>query len=223
MTKIIIFVKLIAEDMKIILTGATGFVGEGVLLALLQRADVEKVLSVSRRPCEIEHPKLEEYIVADFMTLPAVDPRLQGYDACFFCAGKSNFGMSREEYYHLSYTITMHFAKAIGADPNFVFIYLSGAGTSERSLQFWSRTKAKTERDLTTLGFKAAYGFRPAGMKPVKGQKRLQGWGKYHWLFTWIPGISNPIEQVADAMIACTRNGYHKRIIEVRDIERLTR
>ena len=83
--------------MRVILTGATGFVGEGVLLALLQRTDIEKVLSVSRRPCEINHPKLEEYIVADFMNLPANDPKLQGYDACFFCAGKSNFGMSRKE------------------------------------------------------------------------------------------------------------------------------
>ena len=81
--------------MKVILTGATGYVGEGVLLVCLERADIEKVLSVSRRPCGISHPKLEEYIVADFMSLPTDDPKLQGYDACFFCAGKSNIGMSR--------------------------------------------------------------------------------------------------------------------------------
>ena len=209
--------------MRVILTGATGFVGEGVLLALSQRTDIEKVLSVSRRPCEISHPKLEEYIVADFMNLPANDPKLQGYDACFFCAGKSNFGMSRMEYYHLSYEITLHFAAAIGANPDFVFIYLSGAGTSSRSLQFWSRTKAKAETDLRSIGFKAAYGFRPAGMKPVKGQRRLQGWGKYHWLFTWIPGFANTIEQVTDAMVICTRDGYDKTIIEVRDINKLTK
>ena len=76
--------------MKIILTGATGFVGEGVLLACFDREDIEKVLSVSRRPCKISHPKLEEYIVGDFMSLPTNAPNLQGYDACFFCAGKSN-------------------------------------------------------------------------------------------------------------------------------------
>lgn len=209
--------------MRVILTGATGFVGEGVLLSLLQRADIEKVLSVSRRSCEISHPKLEEYIVADFMDLPANDPKLQGYDACFFCAGKSNFGMSRKEYYHLSYQITLHFAAAIGANPDFVFIYLSGAGTSSRSLQFWSRTKAKAETDLRAVGFKAAYGFRPAGMKPVKGQRRLQGWGKYHWLFTWIPGFANTIEQVTDAMVICARDGYSRPIIEVSDINKLTK
>ena len=209
--------------MRVILTGATGFVGEGVLLALLQRTDIEKVLSVSRRPCEITHPKLEEYIVADFMDLPVNDPKLQGYDACFFCAGKSNFGLSRNEYYHLSYEITMHFAAAIGANPDFVFIYLSGAGTSSHSVQFWSRTKAKAETDLQNVGFKAAYGFRPAGMKPVKGQRRLQGWGKYHWLFTWIPGFANTIEQVTDAMVICARDGYDKPIIEVRDINKLTK
>ena len=197
--------------------------GEGVLLSLLQRADIEKVLSVSRRSCEISHPKLEEYIVADFMDLPSNDPKLQGYDACFFCAGKSNFGMSRNEYYHLSYQITLHFAAAIGANPDFVFIYLSGAGTSSRSLQFWSRTKAKAETDLRAVGFKAAYGFRPAGMKPVKGQRRLQGWGKYHWLFTWIPGFANTIEQVTEAMVICARDGYSRPIIEVSDINKLTK
>lgn len=209
--------------MRVILTGATGFVGEGVLLSLLQRTDIEKVLSVSRRSCEISHPKLEEYIVADFMDLPSNDPKLQGYDACFFCAGKSNFGMSRNEYYHLSYQITLHFAAAIGANPDFVFIYLSGAGTSSRSLQFWSRTKAKAETDLRAVGFKAAYGFRPAGMKPVKGQRRLQGWGKYHWLFTWIPGFANTIEQVTEAMVICARDGYSRPIIEVSDINKLTK
>ena len=210
-------------NMKIILTGATGFVGEGILLACLDSSEVEKVLSVSRRPCEISHPKLEEYIVEDFMTLPVDDPKLQGYDACFFCAGKSNIGMSKEDYYHLSYEITMHFAKAIGPKREFVFIYVSGAGTSETSRQFWSQTKSKTERDLRELPFKAAYGFRPAGMKPYKGQKRLQGWGKYHWLFTWIPGFSNTIEEVAKAMISCVKCGYFRRIVDVRDIDTLSK
>ena len=82
------------------------------------------------------------------MTLPIDDPKLQGYDACFFCAGKSNICMSKEEYYHLSYEITMHFAKAIGPKREFVFIYVSGADTDENSRQFWSQTKAKTEREV---------------------------------------------------------------------------
>lgn len=211
------------QDMRVIITGATGFVGEGILLASLDRPEIEKVLSVSRRPSGISHPKLEEYIVEDFMTLPLDDPKLQGYDGCFFCAGKSNIGMSRADYYHLSYHITMHFAAAIGAQPNFVFIYVSGAGTSEHSRQFWSQTKAKTERELCEMPFKAAYGFRPAGMKPYRGQKRLQGWGKYHWLFTWIPGFSNTIEQVAKAMISCVKHGYNKQIINVKDIDILSR
>lgn len=209
--------------MKIILTGATGFVGEGILLACLDSEKVERVLSVSRRTCGITHPKLEEYIAEDFMTLPIDDPKLQGYDACLFCAGKSNIGMSREEYYHLSYEITMHFARAIGPKRDFVFIYVSGAGTSDTSRQFWSQTKAKTERDLRELPFKAAYCFRPGGMKPYIGQKRLQGWGKYHWLFTWIPGFSNTIEEVARAMIYCVECGYDKSIIGIGDIDKLSK
>ena len=100
---------------------------------------------------------------------------------------------------------------------------ISGAGTSETSRQFWSQTKSKTERDLRELPFKAAYGFRPAGMKPYKGQKRLQGWGKYHWLFTWIPGFSNTIEEVAKAMISCVKCGYFRRIVDVRDIDTLSK
>lgn len=209
--------------MRVILTGATGFVGEGVLLACLQHPKIDKILSVSRRACGITHDKLEEYIIEDFMNLPLDDPRLEGYDACFFCAGKSNIGMSRKEYYHLSYNITMHFARAIGECRNLTFIYLSGAGTSERSHQFWSQTKARTESELRKLPFKASFGFRPAGMKPVKGQRRLQGWGKYHWLFTWIPGFSNTIEEVTEAMIRCSTEGYDKPIIEVKDINRIVR
>lgn len=209
--------------MKIILTGATGYVGEGVLLSLLQTSEVEKVLSVSRKPCEVTHEKLEEYIVSDFMDLPANDPKLQGYNACFFCAGKSNIGMSKEDYYHLSYEITMHFAEAIGANSEFVFIYLSGAGTSDKSSQFWSQTKAKTECDLMAYPFKSAFGFRPAGIKPIKGQKRLQGWGKYHWLFTWISGFSNSVEEITQAMINVVRNGYHKSIVDVSDIKHLVK
>ena len=95
------------------------------------------MLSVSRRPCEISHPKLEEYIVEDFMTLPIADPKLQGYDACFFCAGKSNIGMSKEDYYHLSYEITMHFAKAIGQKrlQGGDFNIMVGSNSSDAALQ----------------------------------------------------------------------------------------
>ena len=84
--------------MKVIITGTTGYVGEGVMLACLDNSEIEKVLSVSRRPCGHSHPRLEEYIVRDFMTLEAGDPQLQGYDAVFFIAGISSVGLKEEQY-----------------------------------------------------------------------------------------------------------------------------
>ena len=212
--------------MKVILTGATGFVGEGVLLTLLERDDIEKVLSVSRRPCEITHPNLEEYIVANFMDLPVNDPKLQGYDACFFCAGKSNFGLSHNEYYHLSYEITMHFAAAIGANPDFVFIYLSGAGTDPDGKQFWQKVKGKTETDIQTMGFNRTFAFRPAIMRWSKGQKHIQTM-QYVFIVFYplfrLMGQGNSMKEIALSQLVLSRDGYHKFAINPKDIVELAK
>ena len=122
--------------MKIILTGATGYVGEGTLLELLKIDSVDKVLSVSRKPTGIAHPKLEEYIVPDFMQLAADDEHFKGYDAVFFIAGITSVGTPQDVYVRISQEIPLHFADIMPDKEKMTFIYLSGAGTTDKGRQF---------------------------------------------------------------------------------------
>ena len=138
--------------MKVIITGTTGYVGEGVMLACLDNPEIEKVLRVSRRTCGHSHPKLEEYIVPDFMELPAGDPKLQGYDAVFFIAGISSVGLKEEQYVGISHDIPLHFADVVGPKENMTFVYLSGAGNYKSTTQMWVRIKKSTEDAVFLLG-----------------------------------------------------------------------
>ena len=139
--------------MNIIITGTTGMIGEGILLECLNDDRVSTILSVSRKPTGKNHPKLKEYIVADFLSLQEGDEMLQGYDACFFCAGVSSIGISPADYERISYDTTLQFARAVGPNPNMAFIYVSGSGTdsSEKGRLHWARVKGKTENDLRRL------------------------------------------------------------------------
>ncbi len=211
--------------MKVIITGSTGMVGEGVLLECLADPQVTEVLSVSRRPTGITHPKLKEYIVADFMTLREDDERLKGYDACFFCAGVSSYGMKEPEYTRITYDITMNFARAVGPNSQMSFVFVSGGGTdsSEKGRMMWARVKGKTENDLMKMDFKQAFGFRPGFMTPAVGQKHVH---KYYYYISWLfpvlkivmPNIINNMSQVTQAMIYAAQNGYEKNVVEVKDI-----
>jgi uncharacterized protein YbjT (DUF2867 family) len=212
--------------MKVIITGTTGMVGEGVLLECLGNPDITEVLSVSRKPSGTVHPKLKEYIVADFLLLKENDEKLKGYDACFFCAGVSSVGKKEEEYRRITYDTTMNFARATGPNPQMTFIYVSGAGTdsSEQGRLMWARVKGKTENDLMKLPFKQALAFRPGFMTVTKGQKHVPAFYKYvSWLFPVVkflaPQFICPLSEVGRAMINAARSGYEKNVVEVRDIK----
>lgn len=211
--------------MKVIITGTTGMVGEGVLLECLSSAQVTEVLSVSRKSTGVTHPKLKEYIVADFLSLKENDERLRGYDACFFCAGVSSIGMKEPEYTRITYDTTLTFAKAVNPNPQMSFVYVSGKSTdsSEKGRYMWARVKGKTENDLMKLPFKQVFAFRPGIMKATEGQKHLLKLYKYFsWLFPLIkvmfPNAANTLRQVGQAMIYAAQNGYEKNIVEVKDI-----
>ena len=137
--------------MKIILTGATGFVGEGVLLECLKDNRIEEVLSISRKTCGHQHPKLKELIVADLMDLQADDTRLHGYEAVFFCAGISSVGLSEAQFRPIAYDIPMHLAHVVQPKEAMTYIFVSGAGTGS-SRQMWGRVKRQTEDELQQLG-----------------------------------------------------------------------
>lgn len=212
--------------MKIILTGTTGMVGEGVLIECLAHPEITEVLSVSRRPTGIIHPKLKEYIVADFMSLRDDDEKLKGYDACFFCAGISSVGMKEPEYTRITYDTTMKFARAVDPNPHMSFLYVSGGGTdsSERGRLMWARVKGKTENDLMKLPSRQAFGFRPNFITATDGQRNVHKYYQYiSWLFPVLkivlPNIMNTMSQVGQAMIYAAQNGYEKNVVEVKDIK----
>ena len=191
--------------MKIIITGTTGMVGEGVMLSCLASNQVTEVLSVSRKPTGVSHPKLKEYIVPDFLALKENDERLQGYDACFFCAGVSSIGMKEPEYTRITYDTTLHFARAMNPNPEISFVYVSGAGTdsSEKGRLMWARVKGRTENDLMKLPFRQVFAWRPAFMQAVPGQKRLLKIYRYFaWLFPVMkllaPAYVHTLAQVAE-------------------------
>ena len=165
------------DEIKVIITGATGMVGEGVLFECLQNPKVSEVLIINRRHYEMEHPKLKELIVPDFFQIDRVAYNLVRYDACFFCAGISSVGMKEDKYTRITYDTTMAFAKTLLAvNSNIVFTYISGAHTdsSEKGRMMWARVKGRTENDLAKLGFRGEYNFRPGVMQPFPGSKELE-------------------------------------------------
>jgi uncharacterized protein YbjT (DUF2867 family) len=212
--------------MKVIITGATGMVGEGVMFECLEHPAVTEVLMVNRKPYDLKHPKLKECIVPDFMKLDTYDVQLKGYDACFFCAGISSVGLSEAEYMHITYDITMNFArKLVNLNPNMIFNFVSGAQTdsSEKGRIMWARVKGKTENDLMKLPFKKVYNFRPSFMKPIEGQKNVKSYYSYiGWMYpmlkTFFPNHVSTMSQVGKAMINSVLNGYPKQVLEVKDI-----
>ena len=212
--------------MKIILTGTTGYVGEGTLLELLKIDSVEKVLSVSRKPTGIKHEKLEEYLVPDFMQLEEGDEHFKYYDAVFFIAGITSVGTPHDVYVRISQEIPLHFADIMPDKERMTFIYLSGAGTTPDGKQFWQQVKGKTETDIQTKGFKRAFAFRPAIMKWAKGQKRIQAM-QYFFLPLYpllrLLGQANSMREIAISQLVLARDGYDKFAISPRDIVKLAK
>ena len=216
--------------MKVILFGATGMVGQGVLRECLLDAGVESVLAVGRSPTGRQHAKLREIVRDDFLDYSAIESEFAGYDACFFCLGVSSVGMNEARYRQLTYDITLAAAKTLARlNPGMVFIYVTGRGTdsTERGSLMWARVKGKTENDLLKLPFKAAYMFRPAGIQPLHGVRSKTAWVQAIYagtaplltLLTRIaPKFMTTSEQLGRAMIKVARDGFPRPVLESEDI-----
>src|SRR5215467_9262538 len=154
--------------MKVLLFGATGMVGDGVLRWLIASPKVSRVVAVSRKPLAVKHPKLETIIEPDMFHLQQLS-ELRDFDACFFCLGASSVGMSPEEYRRLTYDLTVSVARQLlPGNPRMVFEYISGEGTDAKSRQRWAQVKAETEAALLTMGFRDAYALRPGFIQPLR-------------------------------------------------------
>src|SRR5271157_989419 len=216
--------------MNVILYGATGMVGQGVLRECLLDPEVRGVLSIGRSATGQHHQKLRELVHKDLLNYSAIESRLSGFDACFFCLGVSSAGMSEENYRKVTYNITMAAAETLAKlNPGMTFIYVSGMGTDStgRGRMMWARVKGQTENALLRLPFKAVYLFRPGFIVPQHGVRSKTGlYQAFYtvlgplmpWLLKIAPKYGTSTEQVGRAMLKLAKHGGPKAVFENADI-----
>jgi len=220
------------DAMKVLVFGATGMVGQGVLRECLRDPHVELTVTVGRTSAGIERAKLSEITHADLSDYSGIESELAGFDACFFCLGISSSGMKEADYDRITYGLTVAAALPLSRlNPAMTFIYVSGAGTdsSEKGRIMWARVKGRTENALLRLPFKA-YMFRPGVIVPMDGiQSRTAVYrityklvGPLLPLLRWaLPNQVLTTREIGRAMLAVARHGYEKRILETKDIRAL--
>lgn len=221
-------------SIKAVIFGSTGMVGQGVLMECLESPQVESVLVVNRSPGAIQHEKLREIIHSDFCDFSSLTPVFADYNTCYFCLGISAVGLTEQQYHKTTYELTIKAAGALlRTHQDYTFCYVSGAGTdsTERGRMMWARVKGKTENAILSMPFKQAYVFRPGYIQPLKGiRSRTKGYNLFYTIFKPFYFLLKPFKNVVTdtsslgkAMINIAGNGYHKKIIDVADINTLAR
>jgi uncharacterized protein YbjT (DUF2867 family) len=221
--------------MRVLIFGATGMVGQGVLRECLQASDVELVQTFGRAPTGQQHPKLREVVHAEMWHYEGIDEQLSDFDACFFCIGVTSSGMGEKTYTHLTYDMTLAAAETLARlNPRMVFVYVSGAGadSSETSRIMWERVRGKTENALLKLPFRGVYIFRPGMIQPLDGIKSKTAAYRIFYslakpvlplLRSALPKHVLTTRQVGQAMLAVVRSGAQKRVLESADISVLVK
>lgn len=215
--------------MKVIIFGATGMVGQGVLRECILDPEVHRVLLIGRSASAVQHAKVQQIVLPDLLTIDTLAPQLQGYDACFFCLGVSSGGMSEARYSAITYDLTLAAAQTLARlNPELTLVYVSGSGTdsSEQGRSMWARVKGRTENALLRLPFKA-YMLRPGAIQALHGarSKTLAYRLAYLLLGPLLPLLKRywpdqvtTTEQIGRAMLALARHGASKRVLETSDI-----
>jgi len=219
--------------MRVILFGATGMVGQGVLRECLLDSGVERVLAVGRAATPQREEKLRNLVVDNFLDFSAVEPDLSGYDACFFCLGITSAGMTEADYRRVTYDFALAAAQTlVRINPGMTFVFVSGAGADStgRGRVMWARVKGQTENALLALPFKGVYVFRPAAIQPLHGIRSKTAWinaayavvGPLYPLWKRLaPNYVTTTERIGRAMLAVARRGAPKRVLENADINQL--
>ena len=221
--------------MKVLILGATGMIGSGVLQECLDNPAVTSVRAIGRSPTGRSHPKLDEILHSDFFDYSAVEDCLGEVDACFFCLGVSSAGMSEADYHRMTYELTIAAAETLlRLNPDSIFCYVSGAGTdsSEQGRWMWARVKGKTENALLAMPFRAVYNLRPGYVQPMKGVRsktRLYAVAYgivgplYPLLRLLFPGQVTDSVTVGRAMIHVATDGFERGVLESDDMNRVGR
>jgi len=219
--------------MNVIIFGATGMVGQGVLRESLLDPDVKQVLTIVRSPTGQQHAKLRELVRTDLFDYSNIEADLTGFDACFFCLGVTSAGMTEEQYTRVTHDLTLAAATTLAKlNPAMTFVYVSGSGTdgTERGRSMWARVKGKTENDILKLPFKAAYMFRIGFIQPLHG---IVSKTKVYRIFysalkpilplmqKAFPSQIGTTEQVGRAMLIVAKHGFPRPILEPKDINTL--
>ena len=224
-----------SQPMKVLVFGATGMVGQGVLRECLLDPGVDGVVTVGRSATGQRSAKLRELVVPDLLDLSAVEGALSGYDACFFCLGIASAGMTEEDYQRITYDMPLAVAETLAPrNPGMTFVHVSGAGadSTERGRTMWARVKGKAENALLRMPFKASYVFRPAFIQPLHGiRSRTRLYRVFYAVLgplfpVWkvlLPKHVTTTEEVGRAMLAVARHGAPRRVLENEDISAIAR
>jgi uncharacterized protein YbjT (DUF2867 family) len=221
--------------MNVLLFGATGMVGQGVLRECLLDSGVQSVVAIGRTPSGRLHSKLSEILHDDFTHYSSVESQLAGFDACFFCLGVSSAGLTEEQYSRITYDFTLRAAETLArSNPGMTFVYVSGMGadSTEHEGSMWARVKGRTENALLRLPFKAAYIFRPGVIEPRFGVRSRTLWYRVLYaasqpllpiLLHTFPNQVLASDEIGRAMLIVARSGASKQLLETRDLRALLR
>ena len=217
--------------MRILLFGATGMVGQGVLRECLLAPDVSEVVAIGRSPSGASHPKLKDLVQADLFDYRAIEDRLGGFDACFFCIGVSSVRMDEGAYTHLTYDMTLGAATTLARlNPGMSFVYVSGAGadSSESGKTMWARVRGRTENALARLPFKRSHVIRPGMIQARHGARsRTRAYRIIYPLLAPVLPLFRALmphkvattQTIGRALLELARHGYPKTVLETADIE----
>jgi uncharacterized protein YbjT (DUF2867 family) len=216
--------------MNVVIFGASGMVGQGVLLECLRDTSVESVLVIGRSPVEQKHTRLREVLVKDLFDVASYASELSGLDACFFCLGISSAGMSEDAYRRLTYDLTVVIAQELAArNAALCFIFVSGASTdsTERGRTMWARVKGATENALLRMPFRSAFMFRPGVIQPLDGiRSKTRAYRLGYVVMAPVmpllrrafPNSVLTTREIGQAMLAVARKGWPRQVLEAKDI-----